>query len=146
MGDLATMAASTTHTKRRTVHCSKHAFAPIASFRPQNAVAPRVTLPAQRHQNCHGRAGLASESSFVGDDPVNGTDPTGLFSIGQVAQAAGEAGLTGLAGGAAGGCVVGLIAGPPGCGLGAAIGGIGGAVGGAVSGAVESIGKQLGLF
>jgi hypothetical protein len=79
MGNLATMAAPTTNTKRRTVHCSKHAFAPIASFGPKNAVAPNVTLPAQRHQSSLGRAGLASESPFTGDDPVNGVDPMGLY-------------------------------------------------------------------
>ena len=79
MGNLATMSAPTTNTKRRTVHCSKHAFAPIASFRPKNAVSPSVTLPAQRHQSGLGRAGLASESPFTGDDPVNGTDPLGLY-------------------------------------------------------------------
>jgi hypothetical protein len=79
MGELATMAAPSTNTKRRTVHCSKHAFAPIASFRPKNAVAPSITLPAQRHQSSLSRAGLASESPFTGDDPVNGVDPLGLF-------------------------------------------------------------------
>jgi hypothetical protein len=78
MGNLPTMAAPTTNTKHRTVHCSKHAFAPIASFRPENAVAPSVALPAQRHQNALGRAGLASESPFTGDDPVNAIDPNGL--------------------------------------------------------------------
>ena len=82
MGNLPTMAAPTTNTKHRTVHCSKHAFAPIASFRPKNAVAPNVTLPVQRHQSGLGRAGLASESPFTGDDPVNGTDPLGLFCLG----------------------------------------------------------------
>jgi hypothetical protein len=81
MGELATMAAPSTNTKRRTVHCSKHAFAPIASFRPKNAVAPSITLPAQRHQSSLSRAGLASESPFTGDDPVNGVDPLGLFCI-----------------------------------------------------------------
>jgi len=79
MGNLAMMSAPTTNTKRRTVHCSKHAFAPIASFRPKNAVVPSVTLPAQRHQSGLGRAGLASESPFTGDDPVNGVDPLGLW-------------------------------------------------------------------
>jgi hypothetical protein len=79
MRNLATMAAPTTNTKRLTVHCSKHAFAPIASFRPKIAVTPSVALPAQRHQTCLGRAGLASESPFTGDDPVNGVDPTGLY-------------------------------------------------------------------
>jgi hypothetical protein len=78
MGNLATMSAPTTNTKRRTVHCSKHAFAPIASFRPKNAVAPSAALPAQRHQSNLGRAGLASESPFTGDDPVNAIDPNGL--------------------------------------------------------------------
>jgi hypothetical protein len=78
MGELATMAAPSTNTKRRTVHCSKHAFAPIASFRPKNAVAPSITLPAQRHQSSLSRAGLASESPFTGDDPVNAIDPNGL--------------------------------------------------------------------
>jgi len=78
MGELATMAVPTTNTKRRTVHCSKHAFAPIASFRPKNAVAPNVTLPVQRHQTCLRRAGLASESLVTGDDPLNATDPLGL--------------------------------------------------------------------
>ena len=79
MGELATMAVPTTNTKRRTVHCSKHAFAPIASFRPKNAVAPNVTLPVQRHQTCLRRAGLASESLVTGDDPLNATDPLGLI-------------------------------------------------------------------
>ena len=77
MGELATMAVPTTNTKRRTVHCSKHAFAPIASFHPKNAVAPNVTLPVQRHQSTLGRAGLASESLVTGDDPLNATDPLG---------------------------------------------------------------------
>ena len=82
MGELATMAAPTTNTKRRTVHCSKHAFAPIASFRPKNAVAPSVTLPVQRHQTCLRRAGLASESLVTGDDPLNETDPLGRRTVG----------------------------------------------------------------
>jgi hypothetical protein len=78
MGELVTMAAPSTNTKRRTVHCSKHAFAPIASFHPKNAVAPRVTLPVQRHQTCLRRMGPASESLVTGDDPLNATDPLGL--------------------------------------------------------------------
>jgi hypothetical protein len=86
MGELATMSAPTTNTKRRTVHCSKHAFAPIASFRPKNAVVPSVTLPVQRHQSGLGRAGLASESPFTGDDPVNATDPLGLKTEGYCAD------------------------------------------------------------
>ena len=82
MGNLATMAAPTTNTKRRTVHCSKHAFAPIASFHPKNGVVANVTLPVQRHQTCLRRAGLASESLVTGDDPLNATDPLGLMVTG----------------------------------------------------------------
>jgi len=78
MGNLATMSAPTTNTKRRTVHCSKHAFAPIASFRPKNGVVANVTLPVQRHQTCLQRVEPASESLVTGDDPVNGVDPLGL--------------------------------------------------------------------
>ena len=74
------MTAPRTSTKRRAVHCSKHAFAPISSFRPKNSVSSSITLPAQRHQSGLGRAGLASESAFTEDDPVNQTDPLGLCS------------------------------------------------------------------
>ena len=70
------MAEPTTRT-RRTARCQKHAFAPPDSWRPKNAVAYNVTLPAHRHQTCLGRAGLASETAGAGDDPVNASDPSG---------------------------------------------------------------------
>lgn len=78
MGDWVTMAEPTTTTTRRAAHCSKHAFAPLAQFRPRNAVTLNVTLPAQRHQTGLYRAGLASDSPEAGDDPVNSSDPLGL--------------------------------------------------------------------
>jgi hypothetical protein len=78
MGDWAVMAEPTTTTTRRAARCSKHAFAPSASFRPRKGIADNVTLPGERHQTCLHRAELASESPEAGDDPVNETDPTGL--------------------------------------------------------------------
>ncbi len=77
------MAEPTTTTTRRVAHCSKHAFAPSASFRPRNGMTGDVTLPAQRHQTGLCRAGLASDSPEAGDDPVNQTDPSGLVPSGE---------------------------------------------------------------
>jgi len=71
-------------TTRRPAHCSKHAYAPSAPSRPRNGLTGDVTLPAQRHQTCLGRAGLASESPVAGDDPVNDGDPSGLISAGAI--------------------------------------------------------------
>jgi len=76
--------AEPTTTTRRPARCSKHAFAPRASWRPKNDVTGNVTLPAHRHQTCLDRAGLASETAGAGDDPVNNSDPTGLASAGTI--------------------------------------------------------------
>jgi hypothetical protein len=77
MGDWVAMAEPTTTTTCRAARCSKHAFAPSASFRPRNGGTGNVTLPAQRHQTGLWRAELASDSPEAGDDPVNEVDPTG---------------------------------------------------------------------
>jgi hypothetical protein len=95
MGDWVTMAEPTTTTTRRIARCSKHAFAPSASFRPRNGGTGNVTLPGERHQTGLCRAGLASDSPEAGDDPVNETDPLGLWGwnpISDVSQAAGDVG------------------------------------------------------
>ncbi len=80
--DLEAMAERTGETRRRTTRrprgCSKHAFAPSAQFRPRIKPAGNVTLPAQRHNRAHPRAQFASGTSVAGDDPVNGSDPSGL--------------------------------------------------------------------
>ena len=77
-----TMPGPATTATRRALRCAKHAFAPSASSRPRNGVVRDVTLPAQRHQTCLRREGLASESVVAGDDPVNGSDPSGdCFSV-----------------------------------------------------------------
>ena len=73
--------AEPTTTTRRPARCSKHAFAPRASWRPRNDVAQGVTLPAHRHQTCLGQARLASETAGAGDDPVNAVDPLGASII-----------------------------------------------------------------
>ncbi len=97
------MAEPTTTTTRRAAHCSKHAFAPSASFRRRNGISGNVTLPAQRHQTGFCRAELASDSPEAGGDPVNQSDPTGLWTEGYCVQAGGS-----VAVGAAGvqGCIV----------------------------------------
>lgn len=74
------MAQPNSTTTRRPSRCSKHAFAPPASWRPRNDGTPDVTLPAHRHQSCLGRVELALESPAAGDDPVNSSDPSGLAS------------------------------------------------------------------
>ena len=48
--------AELTSTTPRPARCSKHAFAPRASWRPKNDAAHNVTLPAHRHQSCLGGA------------------------------------------------------------------------------------------
>jgi hypothetical protein len=78
MGDWVAMAEPTTTTTCRAARCSKHAFAPSASFRPRNGGTGNVTLPAQRHQTGLWRAELASDSPEAGGDPVNSSDPSGL--------------------------------------------------------------------
>ncbi len=70
--------AATTTTTRWTTRCTKHAFAPRARSRLQFSAAGNVTLPGHGHIRAHTRSGLASESSIAGNDPVNGSDPSGL--------------------------------------------------------------------
>jgi hypothetical protein len=97
--DLEAMAERTGATRQRTTRrargCSKHAFAPSAQFRPRSGIVGNVTLPAQGHNRAHPRAQFASGTSVVGDDPVNITDPLGLWGwnpISDVTQAAGDVG------------------------------------------------------
>jgi len=80
--DLEAMAERTGATRRETRRwargCSKHAFAPAAQFRPRIKAAV-CHPPSPRAQSRHQRDQLASETSVAGNDPVNGTDPLGLF-------------------------------------------------------------------
>jgi len=81
--DLEAMAERTGATRQRTTRrargCSKHAFAPSAQFRPRSGIVGNVTLPAQGHIRAYSRAQFASGTSVAGDDPVNNSDPSGLF-------------------------------------------------------------------
>jgi hypothetical protein len=80
--DLEAMAERTGATRRETRRwargCSKHAFAPAAQFRPRIKAAV-CHPPSPRAQSRHQRDQLASETSVAGDDPVNNSDPSGLF-------------------------------------------------------------------
>jgi len=76
------MDAATTGRGRLAAQCRKHASAPPARFRPRNGVPETTVLPAQRPDRPPWRAELASGTSVAGDDPVNGTDPTGLSTEG----------------------------------------------------------------
>jgi len=85
----------TSTTTRRTSRCSKHAFAPSAQFRPRNGIVGNVTLPAHGHNHAHPRTELASGTSVAGNDPVNITDPLGLWGwnpISDIRQAAHDVG------------------------------------------------------
>ncbi len=73
------MAEPTTITTSRVAHCQKHASAPRPRFRPRMGESGNVTLPGGRHKTRLCRAELASESPEAGDDPVNGSDPSGLW-------------------------------------------------------------------
>ncbi len=97
------MAEPTTTTTRRAAHCSKHAFAPSASFRPRNGISGNVTLPAQRHQTGLYRAGLASDSPEADDDPIDRTDKSGLWTEGLCVSLAAGADI---ASGGVQGCIV----------------------------------------
>ncbi|WP_233221186.1 RHS repeat-associated core domain-containing protein [Streptomyces carminius] len=80
---------------------------------------------------------------YATGDPVNHTDPTGLYSwddfTGDITVISGLAG-TGAAVGGGIGCLVGAVGGPPGCG---AAGGVGVLIGGAY-GATAGIGLVIG--
>jgi hypothetical protein len=84
------MADPTTTTGQQAARCRKHAFAPSARFRPRNGPVGNVTLPAQRHNRRLRPGQLASETSVAGDDPVNQTDPSGLWSHGYCLSGSGE--------------------------------------------------------
>lgn len=81
------MAAHTRTTTRRAVRCTKHAFAPSARIRPRSDTAGDVTLPGHGHIRAHARNEHASGTSGAGNDPVNVTDPLGLWGWNPISDA-----------------------------------------------------------
>ena len=78
------MDAATTGRGRLAAQCRKHASAPPARFRPRIEISETTVLPAQRPDRRPWRTERASGTSVAGDDPLNNTDPSGMWLIGAV--------------------------------------------------------------
>ena len=75
------MAGATGAARRTTCRWQKHAFAPSARFHPRTDRCHGGILPAQPHKRCPNQTGTAAETSAAGGDPVNASDPSGLYTV-----------------------------------------------------------------